>query len=39
MEASGGLTVVDHDEVSAPTSNKRFNNVDAGAHIYHDNLD
>lgn len=39
MEASGGLTALDHDEVNARTSNIRFNNVDAGAHIYHDNLD
>lgn len=39
MEAPGGLTVLDHDEVRACTSNIRFNNVDAAAHIYHDNLD
>lgn len=39
MEAWGGLTVLDHDEVSARASNIRFNNVDAGAHIYHHNLD
>lgn len=39
MEASGGLTLVDHDEASVRTSNIGFNNVAAAAHIYHDNLD
>lgn len=39
MEASGGLTALDHDEVSARTSNIHSHNVDTGAHIYHDNLD
>lgn len=39
MEASGVLTALDHDEVSASTSNIHSHNVDASAHIYHDNLD
>lgn len=39
MEESGGLTVLDHDEVSPRTRNIGFNNVNAGAHIYNDNLD